>query len=88
MSDFYCQRWENLGSQRYYWCHLGKDMLNDWVLTVAFGGINSKLGAVKLHYCVTLDNGLQKIKDIAKQRHRSGYHLMLHNEQLGINVRQ
>lgn len=75
--EYYYQRWESTATQRYYLCYIARDLLNDWVLTLAYGGLNSKLGSVTHQYCSSIGEALKKIEVIAKKRQRRGYALIL-----------
>lgn len=69
-------RWENLEKQRYYEVVLVKDFF-DWVLTRAWGRINSPLGQVVNCPYPNFRAGLAQAKKIERQRRYRGYQLII-----------
>lgn len=71
----YEYRWQK-GTSRYYKICVYKDMLNDWILTSAWGGINSNLGNYKHVALNSIEEAATLIENMMKRRLRRGYTLM------------
>jgi hypothetical protein len=68
--------WLNKEKATYYKIILQKDMLNDWILTCVWGGINSRLGNYS-HLMVNNENEAKVyIKNIMERRKQRGYELV------------
>lgn len=68
--------WLNREKQRYYKIIVHKDMLDDWVVTSIWGGINSRLGNYK-HMVMNDSDKIKKfISDMNTRRARRGYVLL------------
>ncbi len=65
------RRWET--STRYYLAVLQRDLLGDWVLTVAHGGRNNRLGAIAHRAVGSRASGIALLDAIAKTRKKHGY---------------
>lgn len=65
------RRWET--STRYYVVLLHRDLLGDWVLTVAHGGRSNNLGALVHRAVGSREAGIVALENIAKTRKRHGY---------------
>jgi predicted DNA-binding WGR domain protein len=76
-AECYFQHWQNKVNQRYYFCYIARDLFNDWILTLAYGGMGTKSGAITHHYCQTIEQALTKMEAIATKRKRRGYVLVL-----------
>lgn len=63
-------------STRYYTVALHQDLLEDWVLTIAFGGRSNRLGSLKHRAVVSKEAGLVELEAIAKTRKKRGYFLV------------
>lgn len=61
------------GTSRYYHAIIQKDLFNDLILTFTWGGIDSRLGNKKTILLQTIEEGLEKIKEINLRRLRRGY---------------
>ena len=61
---------------RYYKIYLQQDLLEDWIVTCAYGGKNSKLGQVKSFPYPTYDEALKKFKAISAKRQQRKYKLI------------
>lgn len=68
-------RWES--ETRYYTVVLHRDLLEDWVLTIAHGGRGNRLGALIHRAVASKEAGLEEIKAISKTREKHGYALVL-----------
>jgi len=66
-------RWENPHSRRFYVCFLHKDLLNDIILTIVNGGLNSRRGRVRHHLCESVSSGERLIERIHHRRLQRGY---------------
>ena len=64
-------RWET--DTKYYEVRLGQDLFDDWVLMVARGRKQSRLGALRTIYVVTAEEGIKKIEMLETVRTRRGY---------------
>lgn len=72
---------------RYYVIRLGKDLFDDWVVTLVNGQIKSKLGQIRNAPFNSFEEGFEHFCSQAKLRHQRGYllkniacdnHLTLH----------
>jgi hypothetical protein len=68
-------RWES--ETRYYTVVLHRDLLEDWVLTIAHGGRGNRLGALMHRAVTSKEAGLEEMKAISKTRKKHGYALVL-----------
>ena len=64
-------RWET--DTKYYEVRLVQDLFDDWVLMVAHGGKQSRLGALRTIYVVSEEQGRRKIEMLKKVKTRHGY---------------
>lgn len=64
-------RWES--EARYYTVLLHQDLLEDWVLKIAYGGRGNRLGALVHKAVATKEAGLAEIASIAGTRERHRY---------------
>lgn len=67
-------RWQK-GMSRYYKVTVYKDLLNDWVLTCAWGGLNNRLGNYKHIVLKTFEDADLYIQELMKRRLKRGYKL-------------
>lgn len=68
--------WLNIKKSRYYKIIIQKDMLNDWILTCVWGGINSRLGNYS-HLKIDNENEAKiHIDKMMKHRRKRGYELI------------
>lgn len=67
------QRWENPEKARYYQADLVRDLLGDWVVVTAWGGVGSRLGRVRRTWVPTYEDGLKRLGEIEKRRRQRGY---------------
>ena len=66
-------RWENPEKRRYYQVSLQKDLLGDWVLSKAWGGIGQKFGRMVHMPCRSLQEAEAMVERIARIRKNRGY---------------
>jgi len=66
-------RWVNPEKGRYYAVYLDTDLFGHWVLTKAWGGLNSHRGQVRKDCVASKEAGLQAILDLDKRRKKRGY---------------
>lgn len=71
----YQYRWQK-GISRYYKVYLAKDLLDTWVLTCVWGGINSRLGNYKKIAYASLEEAFEFIELLMKKRIKRGYKLI------------
>ncbi len=64
-------RWES--ATRYYTAVLHRDLLDDWVLTVARGGRRNRLGRVEHKVVASREQGLAELEALDRKRTRRGY---------------
>lgn len=67
-------KWET--STRYYTVVLQRDLLSDWVLTIAYGGRGNRLGTLMHRAVASKEAGLAELEAIAKTRNKHGYYLV------------
>lgn len=68
--------WINKEKSRYYKVIIYKDMLNDWIITSIWGGINSRLGNYK-HMVMSDTNKINNfISTMNTRRVKRGYVLL------------
>jgi|GEM_PF-2122290 hypothetical protein len=72
--------WLNKEKARYYKIIIQKDMLNDWILTCVWGGINSRLGNHSHTMLNSIDDAALYIENMLKKRKKHGYELIQGNE--------
>jgi predicted DNA-binding WGR domain protein len=68
--------WINQEKARYYKIILHMDMLNDWILTCAWGGRYSRLGNYNHIKMNNRDDAETYIKNMIIKRKKRGYELM------------
>jgi predicted DNA-binding WGR domain protein len=61
---------------RYYVIRLSKDLLEDWVITLINGRIESKLGQRRILAFANFNEAIDSFCHLAKVRHQRGYKLM------------
>jgi len=66
-------RWVNPEKGRYYNAYLDRDLFGHWVLTKAWGGINSHRGHGRKVCVASREAGLQAIQALNKRRKKRGY---------------
>ncbi|HAT8564386.1 TPA: hypothetical protein JA969_12195 [Legionella pneumophila] len=62
---------------RYYVIRLGKDLLDDWVITIINGRIKSKLGQSRTLAFTSFSEGFSHFCTLAKIRNLRGYQLKI-----------
>jgi hypothetical protein len=67
------QIWVNLAKARYYEAHLDRDLLGDWALRTAWGGLGSRRGGTYNTGVASYEDGIEQIDAIARRRARRGY---------------
>lgn len=78
--DQVTHRWINPENQRYYSVRLEQDLFGDWTLVACWGGLNSKLGGLKISRVDSEEQGLEEITKIAKRRRQRGYDELVQDE--------
>ena len=66
-------RWIHPNKKRYYRLMLNKDLLSDWVITKAWGGINTANGRVVHVPCPNKEFALNMMLKLQKVRKQRGY---------------
>jgi hypothetical protein len=66
-------RWENFAKQRYYQIFLARDLFGDWVVTKAWGSLNTAAGRVTHVACSSLEEAKILIEKITHTRKNRGY---------------
>lgn len=69
-------RWENHTSKRYYMIMIEQDIFDQWVLIRVWGGIQKKLGGMKVSVLENKDQGIEMIKNISIRRKKRGYSIV------------
>jgi hypothetical protein len=67
------QRWENPEKARYYQADLVEDLLGDWSVITAWGGLGSHRGRACKTWVPTYEDGLKRLREIEKRRRQRGY---------------
>lgn len=67
------QRWENPEKARYYQADLVVDLLGDWVVVTAWGGLDSRLGQVRRTWVTSEEEGRRRLLEIEKRRRQRHY---------------
>ena len=70
-AEVVCWRWE--AETRYYSAVLHRDLLGDWVLSVAHGGRGNRLGALVHRPVGSLDAGMLALQQIGITREKRHY---------------
>lgn len=65
--------WTNPEKARYYEAHLDRDLLGDWALRTAWGGLGSRRGGTYNTGVASYDDGIEQINEIARRRIQRGY---------------
>jgi len=66
-------RWFHPEKQRYYQADLVLDLLGDWQVITAWGGIESRRGGHRNLYVPSREDGLQQLAAIEQRRRQRGY---------------
>jgi len=69
-------QWLNPVNKRYYVIYLAKDLLDEWLLTEAWGNQCTRFGSSKNVFCQTYETGLSLIEKLKKKRLARGYRLV------------
>ena len=67
-------RWES--ASRYYEAALLQDLLGDWVLSTARGGLRNRLGALRHLALPSMEAAIKEVTRLHKLRLRRGYQLV------------
>lgn len=67
-------RWES--ASRYYEAVLQQDLLGDWVLSTARGGLRNRLGAIRHLALPSMEAAVKEVTSLHKLRLRRGYRLV------------
>lgn len=65
--------WINQETRRYYIASKYKDLLGDYIIATANGGLSNKLGAFRVHIFNSEKEQLKKFNDIEKTRKNHKY---------------
>lgn len=68
-------RWQK-GISRYYRILIYRDLLNDWILTCIWGGVQTRLGNFKHTTLQNLQEGFAFVEDMKIRRKQRGYSLI------------
>ena len=71
-------RWES--ASRYYEAVLQQDLLGDWVLSTARGGLRNRLGAIRHLALTSKEAAVKEVTSLHKLRLRRGYRLVSKRE--------
>ena len=66
-------RWVHQEKARYYQADLVVDLLGDWCLVTAWGGLGSHLGQVRRSMVASEEEGVRRLREIERQRRQRGY---------------
>lgn len=66
-------RWEHPLKKRFYFVCIHKDLFNDIVLTMVWGGINKANGRITNLPCKNYDEAFQLVEKIGSVRLKRGY---------------
>lgn len=67
------QRWVHPSKLRYYQADLEVDLLGDWTLVLCWGGLNSRLGGMKIVQVADQEIGMTRLMEIGRRRRQHGY---------------
>ncbi len=67
------QRWVHPEKGRYYQADLVVDLLGDWSVITAWGGLDSHRGQVRRAWVASYADGAKRLREIAKRRRQRGY---------------
>lgn len=74
-------RWESV--TRYYEAILQQDLLGDWVLSTAHGGLRNRLGALKHRAFPSKEDAVTGLRELDKRRLKRGYVRQAHLAEVG-----
>jgi len=66
-------RWINEKTNRYYCISWQKDLLGDWVVMHAWGGIETRRGGIKYQLCTSINQVNDIINQLHTRRAKHGY---------------
>ena len=66
-------RWINDMTNRYYQAELTQDLLGEWTVVTAWGGLGSHRGGMRSTGVASYADGLAQLEAIGKRRHQRGY---------------
>jgi predicted DNA-binding WGR domain protein len=67
------RRWVHPEKARYYQADLVEDLLGDWCVITAWGGVGSHLGQVRRRMVASQEDGVKRLAAIEKRRRQRGY---------------
>ena len=67
-------RWVHPEKARYYQADLVVDLLGDWCVITAWGGLGSHLGQVRRAVLASYEDGVKRLREIERRRRQRGYH--------------
>ena len=67
------RRWVHPEKARYYQADLDVDLLGDWSVITAWGGLGSHWRRVRKTWVPTYQDGLKRLREIEKRRRQRGY---------------
>lgn len=68
-------RWQT--DDRYVSAVAERDLLGDWTVTIANGGIRNRLGAIRTHYVASETAAMRMLTALHKRRLKHKYQLVL-----------
>ncbi len=66
-------RWVHPEKRRYYQADLIEDLLGDWSVVTAWGGLDSHRGQVRRAWVPSYADGIERLREIGKRRRQRGY---------------
>ncbi len=67
------RRWVHPEKARYYQADLIVDLLGDWCVVTAWGGLGSHRGQVRRAMVPSYEDGVRRLREIEKRRRQRGY---------------
>lgn len=74
MTNEQMMRWET--TTRYYIVRLQVNLFRDWEVMLTWGGKGTNCGRVQVHPVETYEQGMHRIKQVARRRRQRGYNLV------------
>lgn len=66
-------RWMNLTTNRYYNAYIGRNLFGEWSVTLNWGGVKRRGGAIKHFAFDNYNDAANKVNEIDKTRQKRGY---------------
>ncbi|MGV0950965.1 MAG: WGR domain-containing protein [Azonexus sp.] len=67
------RRWVHPEKARYYQADLVVDLLGDWCVVTAWGGLGSHRGQVRRAMVASQEEGVKRLQEIERRRQQRGY---------------